>query len=290
MRLKSAGYRNISILVLFILIFNPSFSQIQKPWVEQMKFSPSYFGPNALPVPEFNEGRLPDYHYAALSVDNFWGYGDNTQSLSVRLNYAFIPGRLSLNAWGVIGEHYKVTQDVANQRKMATDKLDDFYATGDFYISTMIGLVKENKVIPDLNFEIILKTASSKTPSSARYFDTPGYCFNLFAGKSFFIKNGFVNEIRLAANYGFLCYQTNTLFQNDAWLYGTELILNSGCFRWSNGIGGYSGWLENGDCPVVLRSKLTYSLSHLDFFMQYQKSLRDYPFNRIQTGISLTIN
>lgn len=290
MRLKSSGCRSISIMMFFLLVFNPSYSQIQKPWVELMKFSPSFFGPNALPVPEFNEGRIPENHYAAMSVDNFWGYGDNTQSLSVRLNYSFIPGRLSLNAWGVLAEHYNVTQDVADLRNMATTDLEGWYSTGDFYLSTMIGLLKENKVFPDINFEIVLKTASSKTPSSARYFDTPGYCFNLFAGKSFTIKNSFINEIRLAANYGFICYQTNTLFQNDAWLYGTELILNSGCFKWSNGIGGYSGWLGNGDCPVVLRSKFTFSLSHLDLFIQFQKSLRDYPFKRIQTGVSFIIN
>jgi hypothetical protein len=255
-------------------------------WNTYMTYTPANFGPNALPVPELSDGRIATKHTAELSADFFWGYGDQTQSFSTRLTYVFIPGRLAVTGWGVLAEHYRTTTAVRDQRASQVEDAEETFLMGDFYLSTQIGLLKEGSYNPDLMLDIILKTASSKTASNARYFDTPGYCFNLTAGKSLSSPESFVQEIRFAANIGFLCYQMNGHFQNDAPVYGGNVRLFSGNWFWENGFGGYNGWTADGDRPFVLRSKLNYRKNSVHYFVQYQHALRDYPFRRLQTGVS----
>jgi len=255
-----------------------------KSWYQYMTYTSGFFGPNALPVPELYDAKIPMSHQAEVSTDVFWGYGDQTQSFSTRLVYAAIPGKLTISGWGVLAEHYSTTNAVRDLRASQVENPEETLLIGDLYLSTTIGLLQEKHLQPDLNLEIVLKTSSSKTPSSARYFDTPGYYFNLTAGKSIHFKS-IINELRFVGNYGFLCYQLNEVHQNDAPLFGGKMLLTSGKFTVEGGIHGYSGWLHQGDRPLLLRSKLNYRSGSATFFLQAQHALRDYPFKRLQTGV-----
>jgi len=250
-----------------------------------MTYTSGFFGPNALPVPETYDGRISKKHQAEVSADVFWGYGDQTQSLSTRLVYAAIPGKLTISGWGVLAEHYRTTDAVRDLRASQVENPEETLLIGDLYLSTTIGLLQERRWQPDLNLEIVLKTSSSKTSASARYFDTPGYYFNLTAGKSFHFKGGLLDELRFVGNYGFLCYQLNQEHQDDAPLFGGKMLLGVGKWTVETGIHGYSGWLNQGDKPLVLRGKLNFKSGPATFFLQYQEALRDYPFRRLQTGI-----
>lgn len=254
-----------------------------------MNYTAGFFGPNALPVPETYDGRIPTSHQFEVSTDVFWGFGDRTQSLSTRLVYAAIPGKLTLSAWGVLAEHYRTTDAVRDFRASQIEHPEETLLIGDLYLSTLIGLLQEKRLQPDLNLEIVLKTSSSKTSASARYFDTPGYYFNLTAGKSIHFKSPLFNELRFVGNYGFLCYQLNQEHQNDAPLFGGKMLLSAGNWTVESGIHGYSGWLDQGDKPLVLRGKLNYKSGPATFFMQYQHALRDYPFRRLQTGVCFNL-
>jgi len=256
-----------------------------KSWYQYMTYTTGYFGPNALPVPETYDGRIPMKHLAEVSTDVFWGYGDQTQSLTTRLVYAAIPGKLTLSGWGVLAEHYRTTNAVRDFRASQLENPEETLLIGDFYLSTLIGLLQEKRWQPDLNLEIVLKTSSSKTSASARYFDTPGYYFNLTAGKSIHIKGSLLNELRFVGNLGFLCYQLNQEHQNDAPLFGGKILLYAKNWTVESGIQGYSGWLNQGDKPLVLRGKINYRSGPATLFLQYQHSLRDYPFRRLQTGV-----
>jgi hypothetical protein len=281
---------NVILAILILFFFSVSILAYSIPptdWTDLMKYSTSYLGPNALPVPEMNDGKVLQKHNAEISTDFFWGYGDETQSLFTKFAYVFIPGRLAVSSWGVLAEHYKTTEAVRDERASLNQNTEGTTLIGDFYISTMIGVLKEKTYFPDINLEIVLKTSSSDLPKNARFMDTPGYYFNLTAGKSVFFRHSIIDEIRFSGNIGFLCYQTNTAYQNDAPLFGTKINLISGKWALENGICGYSGWLEQGDRPLVLRSKLIFHNGPLNYFVQYQHSLRDYPFKRIQTGVSL---
>lgn len=289
------------VTLLFLVYFLPANSVVRPPdwwielhgweegsdWTDKMTYTTSFFGPNAFPVPEIQNAKLPDRHSVEVSSDVFWGFGDETQSLSTKLSYVFIPGRLVVSGWGVLFEHYKTTTEVRDSRASIIEDAEENIFIGDFYISTLISLVKEKKYFPALNLDLVLKTSSSSSPKGARFFDTPGYFFNLTAGKSQKFSNSFFDELRLTGNIGFLCYQTNKYYQNDAPLYGFVLDVVSGNFTLQNTVAGYSGWLKKGDRPKVYRAKLTYKTGGVGFFTQYQHSLRDYPFKRLQTGLSI---
>jgi hypothetical protein len=261
----------------------------EKSWYQYMTYTSAFFGPNALPVPETFDGRIPKTHLAEISTDVYWGFGDQTQSLSTRLVYAAVPGRLTLSGWGVLAEHYHTTDAVRDLRASQVENPEETLLIGDLYLSTQIALLQEKRWQPDLSLEVVLKTSSSKTSSSARYFDTPGYYFNLTAGKSFHFKNTLLDELRFVGNAGFLCYQLNQEHQDDAPLFGLKMLLNSGKWTVEGGIQGYSGWLNQGDKPLLLRGKLNYKSGPATFFLQYQHALRDYPFRRLQTGICFSL-
>jgi len=255
---------------------------------DYLTYTTSTFGPNALPVPELYDGRVPEKNQAEVSVDGFWGFGDQTQSLSTRLTYVPKPGRLSISLWGVLLEHYQTTPAVRDERASMVEDGEETFMIGDLYLSTLLSIFREKKYVPDVNLEIVLKTSASKSPYNARYFDTPGYWFDLTAGKSLKFQHSFVQELRFVGTYGFLCYQLNSARQNDASLYGAKVILSSQKWSFENGIHGYRGWLEAGDKPRVLRSKLVYAQNDFHYFVQFQYALHDYPFHRLQAGVNLS--
>ncbi|MDP4276602.1 MAG: hypothetical protein Q8914_03110 [Bacteroidota bacterium] len=256
-------------------------------WTIYMNYTAGYFGPNALPVPELMDGRIPQKHAAEFSTDIFWGYGDQTQSLSTRWTYVLVPGRIALSTWGVIGEHYRTTLAVRDQRASLDKDPQGIEWLGDFYVATQCRLMQEDLCRPDLMLEIVLKTASSFNASSARFVDTPGYYFSLNAGKSLLFPDAFIKELRFIGDIGFFSYEMNSSRQNDSPLYRGGIQLQSGNWSLLNSFGGYAGWTNKGDRPFVLRSKLNYQKGAVRYFMQYQHALNDYPFERLQTGVSL---
>lgn len=255
-------------------------------WSSYMKYVSANFGPNALPVPEFSDGSIPLSHRAEVSADVFWGFGDQTQSLFTQLTYVFIPGRLSMTGYGVFAEHYKTTTAVRDYRASLVESAEEITLIGDYYISTEVALLRENGWKPSASLSVTLKTASSETSAGARFFDTPGYGLGVTVGKTIMFRSGLMDSCRLAANVGFLCYQLNNRFQNDATSYGGLLRLYRGQFTLEAGIGGYDGWLQ-GSRPMVFRSKLSWLKQSKEFFMGYQHALRDYPFRRLQAGIAV---
>jgi len=255
-------------------------------WNSYMKYTAAYFGPNALPVPELSDGTISLKHRAEMSADVFWGFGDQTQSLSSRFTYVFIPGRLAITGSGVFLEHYKTTNAVRDYRASMVESAQETFLIGDYYISTQMALLRETACKPGVSLDIMLKTASSETSAGARYFDTPGYAFRLATGKTWVSRTSLVDSIRFAANLGFLCYQLNNRNQNDALLFGALLCFYHGNLALEGGIGGYSGWI-GGDKPLVLRAKLSWKRGSMNYFMGYQHALRDYPFRRLQTGLAV---
>jgi len=255
-------------------------------WHEYYTYTTSYFGPNAIPVPELLDGRIPQTHKAEMSTDFFWGFGDQTQSLSTRLTYTLIPGKVAISGFGVLAEHYKTTTEVRDQRASMEEDGEQTLFISDFCISTLIRLFQEKRYCPDVVLEIALKTASSASPKSARYIDSPGYYFDLTTGKSLYFKHSYINELRLIGMIGFLSYQLQNARQNDAPLFGGKIVISSDKWSFENGIAGYSGWFDKGDRPLVLRSKLNVELGPWKYFLQYQHALRDYPFRRIQVGVN----
>ena len=141
-----------------------------------------------------------------------------------------------------------------------------------------------------------LRTASGSGFGQRRYFDTPGYYFDVEAGKSFFTGGKLVKEIRLGADLGFMAWETTGSWQDDAPMYGAKLILANDHWKLDNTLAGYYGWMHTsdrygsdyGDAPLVLATRLEHTMGSRSLFIQYQHGLNDFPYNQFRIGYSFT--
>jgi hypothetical protein len=278
-------------LLPFILIIS-SFVGIE---AQTVKYSTSWFGPNANPVPEFTDARIPSKTTVSLMGDYYFGYGDQTKNGYVKIEFPLVSERVSLKVWSTVLEHYKTTEEIRQQRGSSGLSGSE---NGDLYVQTRISLFTEQKNRPSIILNSTLKTASAKTFKTRRYFDTPGYYFDLEVGKSLYTKSRFISEIRGVANVGFMCWETTNSRQNDAPMYGGKIIIGNDKWKFENTLSGYWGWMHTskainlpdyGDTPLVYATKLSLKAGKIDYFAQYQYGITDFPYHQIRLGISFPV-
>jgi hypothetical protein len=263
---------------------------------QTVKYSTAWFGPNANPVPEFTDARIPAKTTISLMGDYYFGYGDQTENGYAKIEIPLLPERVSLKVWSTVLEHYQTTPEIMQSRGSNAQSGSE---GGDIYVQTRIRLLKEQNHLPSIILNSTLKTASAKTYASRRYFDTPGYYFDLEIGKSIYTKSKFISEIRGVANVGFLCWETTGSRQDDAPMYGGKIILGNPNWKLENTLSGYWGWIHTyrplspagdyGDAPLVYAAKFTIKCGHMDYFAQYQYGIKDFPYHQLRVGISFPI-
>ncbi len=194
------------------------------PVISQVKYSPAWFGPNANPVPEFTDAIIPTKTTISLMGDYYFGFGDETKNGYFKIEIPLLPERVSVKIWTSVFEHYQVTDELCALRGM---EKTSGKANGDFYLQTRISLLKEKKNAPAIILNNTLKTASGTNFKERRYFDMPGYYFDMEIGKSLYTQGKFIKEIRAVGNLGFLCWETTGNMQNDAPMYGGKIIIGN---------------------------------------------------------------
>lgn len=185
---------------ILILTLTVMFS-LHVVYAQNVKYSPAWFGPNANPVPEFTDARIPSKTTFQLMGDYYFGYGDETINGSLKIEIPLLPKRVSFKIWTTLLEHYKVTEEISNKREMNGNTSGK--ANGDIYVQTRISILNESKKRPAIILNSTLKTASGTNFNERRYFDTPGYYFDLEIGKSISINNASLNEIRFVRTWVF---------------------------------------------------------------------------------------
>ena len=161
------------------------------------------------------------------------------------------------------------------------------HEAGDVYISTDIQLLKARKYTPDIAFRAAFKTASGGSFDKARYFDNPGYWFDLAVGKSLTVKSW---ELRLAGSMGFLCWQTDNGRQNDALMYGVQVLVKQEFVSLRATWGGYMGWEKHGDRPMTVKVQVAGHVKGFEPYVAYQYGIKDYPFHQIRVGLAYHID
>ncbi|MDR0546547.1 MAG: hypothetical protein LBG77_03040 [Dysgonamonadaceae bacterium] len=267
------------LLPVVLILQIPVFSQV-------INYSSGYFGPNAMPVPEFGNGAIPAATTISLAANYYFGFGDQTFNPDIKIEIPLLPKRISIKLWAALLEYYSVTQQIYDYRGMQ-EKLSGLAIGGDIYIQTRISIFAEKKYMPAVIINSTLKSASSATVDGRRYFDTPGYYFDLETAKSFHFSNKLVNEIRLVANFGFLCWETTDSRQNDAFMHGVKFVLSNNLIDLENTLSGYDGWMDNGDHPIIYSIKLTGKFRKFSIFARYQYGIRDFPYHYLQAGASM---
>ncbi len=250
------------------------------PWDQYMTMSSAYMGPNALPVPEVKSGETDSVISLNISFDAHVSKGDKTQNIFLRGILPLFNNRLTIEMDVVPLEWYK-TDTTTRDIRAARTKSGEGSAGGDIYLTTTLQILK-NKKFPDVLLRYSLKTASGTHLRDARYTDAPGYYIDLSLGKSSFPIKGIIKELRCFADVGLYTYQTHDLehLQNDCLFYGLGMTLNSKLFSLTNQLAGYSGYINNGDSPLVFRSELRWLRKNFDWSFSYQQGLHDYDYHR----------
>jgi hypothetical protein len=268
------------------------------PWHNYIIYSPDYMGPNALPVPFSEKGRVQNRIFIRFYTDAHFHPGDKTQDFGGRLYVPIVSGVVAIEAWGIIQEHYQMTEAEAIRRRVRHQKAEGF-AVGDAYFATVIRLLKGRK-FPDMAFRIGLRTASGGNLYDARFTDTPGYFFDLSLGKN--LTLGLKDYVRINAMLGFYSWQTNLAgyHQDDAVLYGLGADFHIQKSRFNISIDGYSGYVGNDtliivnpekpvsfhDRPLVFRAKFEHWFGNWKPGVQYQLGLHDFQYQSVRLEVS----
>lgn len=268
---------------------------IDKPNLrETTGIAPAYFGPNAFPVPEMLDGRVQKQLRAEIAGDGYLGFqGDKTADAFARVFIPLFTDRVNLTVWMPVMEWYEMTSE-----RMATCRMPDSLAhrgsgAGDAYFSTDIQILRDKKWAPDIALRAACKSASGGQYELARHYDCPGYFMDLSVGKSWYLgekQEAKGVELRVAGSAGFLCWQTDNGRQNDAVMYGLQLLMKSQYVSLRTTYSGYVGWENDGDKPMIIKGRLSGHAKQFEPYVEYQYGIKDYPFHMLRVGLAYSID
>jgi hypothetical protein len=256
-------------------------------WKTRILLTAKNLGPNALPVPEIRSGLLSEEAYLNLSGFFHQADYDHTYCPFFKISLPFAQGRVALEVWSPFLEYYNVDSLSLVERK-AWNTNPSGYSAGDVYIATLIQVLKGHQYLPDILLSINLKTASGSMLESLRHTDTPGYYFDVSMGREFQISKKIA--IKPYGLIGFYVYQTLQVMnlQNDALLWGAGMDIASSKIEVKLNAGGYHGYFNQGDRPIVARLQCRYQLGEsLAWVAGFQHGLNDFNFTSFHTGLKI---
>jgi len=241
-------------------------------WSNYIIYSPGYMGPNALPVPRLTDGLLSGRITLEPEATIHAQTGEFTAGGGLRFFYPIAKGVAGLEFSQVMAEYYKTDTMLRDERFARSEHVEGI-ATGDINLATYLTLVKDRRW-PDMALRINLRTASGSKLSDARYTNSPGYFFDLSAGKNVTRDSEEVRPVvRIYGTLGFYVWQTNleNNKQNDAFLTGLGARLTKGKQSIGTEAAGYFGYLNMRDDPIVLRFIYELKGEKNGLRFQYQK-------------------
>ncbi len=257
------------------------------PWQDYLIMSPAYFGPNAFPVPNITQGLIKTNLEIESALEGHFNSHEQTYNLLSKIFIPLLTDKVGLQ-FSIVPIEFFSHDTLIRDQRFSRNYEGNGHAYGDLYIGTQIQLIKDHPKWPDILIGINIRTASGNEFGSARFADSPGYFFDLGAGKSFPLKLTYFQSLRLYATLGFYAWQTNLVryFQDDAVLYGVGFQLNSDLFTFSNELAGFHGYINNGDRPLVYRSRLqTTRENNLNFGLQFEHGINDFNFRSIRLSV-----
>ena len=259
------------------------------PWTNYITLTPAYMGPNALPVPDVRNGRLRSTPTLQLAGEAHFSAGDDTQNAWLNLDLPLYSDRVTFALQYVPLEYYRM--DMATRDERAARDFDGKgFASGDVYLGTHIQLLRDHARSPDVLLTFTLRTASGNRLSAARFTDSPGYYFDVSVGKSYAV--GERVHLRPHLMLGFYAWQTyrSDYFQNDALLYGAGVDMELDKLTLTTALGGYGGYIGQGDQPMVFRLGLeTQREKGVEYLGRAEWGLRDFPYRSLRVGVGLRL-
>lgn len=255
------------------------------PWKYYLNIAPASMGPNALPVPEMQGGKLRPEASATVGGALHRMEGDQTHNVWINGYVPLVRGKVALETIWVPREWYAMSADLRDARRA---RLAEGTTSGDIYLSLLWQLWQDHNWLPDVLLGINLKTASGGDLRNARYNDAAGYYFDVSAGRSFFLDRKGEGYLRPHLMAGFYVWQIYTYDQqqNDAPLYGVGLDAGWRTWVFHTALAGYSGYIERGDQPLVARCRLRKRWGALGIEAYFQWGLHDFPYTTLRGGLT----
>ena len=259
-------------------------------WKKYITISPGFMGPNALPVPDIQNGLIRENLELDFSLDAHFSNGDKTQNMYNQLYLPFAKNNAAFHFYAFPLEHFKMDTSIRNER-YARDSSGKGWSGGDIYCGTIIQVLKDFYNLPDITISYYFKFPCGEHYRNARFTDGGTYFFNMAFGKDL-SKNKIFEEFRTYCMVGFYGYQTNSNehFQNDAILFGLGFDAAIKNYRFSNSIGGYRGYLDNRDKPVVYRANITKLNKYVNYRFSYQLGIRHINYNSFRISAIVHFN
>ena len=238
-------------------------------------WGPAQWGPNALPVIEMSSGETSEELSIEISGSYFRGFDQsNSFTPNLRLNIPLFSRWVNLEAWYSVMDFYSMRNTKCTIHNLTVPhSLSHWHnVAGDIYVSTNIQVLHKDwfkrEYIPSAVARIGIKTAS---------------------GGDF--ENSWARSVSIAGSIGFYCWQTGRAEQNDAYMYGLRAEFEARYLRLMTEWSGYSGWQNNGDCPMTIKAKLGVPCP-LGFepYVAYQYGIRDWGYHEFRIGLKYSIN
>ena len=258
------------------------------PWHHYLKMSTSYLGPNALPVPEIPKGNIDSSAELEVSVSYHHCDGDKTKDFYLRGFLPLFNHRVAVSI-DVIPYEWFETDTITRDLRAARTRSGKGGSGGDIYFHSSYQLLRNHSHIPDVLFQASMRLASGTNLGDARYTDAPGYFFNVSVGKNYSIGKSVLRGYLMTGFYAYQTYDIRNL-QNDCFMYGLGLDYRRGKVLLSQSLGGYNGYLNLGDRPMVYRASLRLLNKIFDWKFSYQLGLHDYDFSRYRIGVIVHLN
>lgn len=241
--------------------------------------SPNNYGPSAFPIPDMLDGTIPKSS-CYIAYDYFLGnLDDQTHSITSEINVQ-TSERVSFTISWDIMEFYSLSNKWLDDKQLFVPKIGKEF--GDIYLSANFQLLTEETSGINLTTRATLKTASGGGSKSNRFYDSPGYYFDGSLSKN-------LKYITLAINGGFLCWQTDTHKQNDAFLYGLMLKKETNKYNIQFSWEGYVGWQNNGDSPNSFKLYIEDRFKYVSPFIYIQLGINDWPYQQVRVGLKFNL-
>lgn len=264
-------------------------AQTEPHWEDLVVFGAGYMGPNALPVPFMNMGRINNQNELQLSTVAYFSEGEQTYNVATRANLALVEDLVSFDLFWVPVEYFQMSDEIRETRVVLPVKGDQKFAIGDVYLNSTVQILS----LPEFS---LAARAGFKFPSSngvalSRFTDSPGYNLDLGACWDLLEQNSSGASLELQAMAGFYSYQTQGGYanyrQNDALLFGLSIDYQSGFWRAILEARGYLGYFDLRDQPVLIRAHLDRSFQRGALFFALQMGVNDLRYLSPEAGIRL---
>ncbi len=246
-------------------------------------------GPNALPVPSLHQGDNPGKLDLEMKYEYYFQDRDHTHDALIEMKIPIASGKVAIEVRYVPFEFYEVEESLSRERRSLSGSSQSGKSLGDVYFGTTVQLIQDHEWMPDVMFGMSCKTASGTDLQDARHTDSPGYYFDLSFGKSYNFGSEKKSIFRWFMLGGFYSWQTyiDEFPQNDAIYYGLGLKLDLRSIYVSTSLRGLSGYMFNGDQPVVYCAEMGVREGRTAFVIAYERGITDYPFQCLRLGFKL---